>query len=142
MGRKGRRMGHKGRRMGRRRGRTRGQVQGDGIVTDIDTARLRELLAKATQGDWKTGNMDFYVEGDDGDDLVLGAIGVSSGFRSHVYSVLRGKRTFPEQKANLESIVALHNAAPALLDEIDCLRDELAEVRWALAQCMKGQTDD
>jgi hypothetical protein len=101
-----------------------------------DTEELRAILAKATPGEWKEGNGDFYVDGPDGDDLVIGCVGQAGNFRSAAYSVARGNH-HPVRENNA-AIVALHNGAPAMLDEIDALRAENARLRDALA----GVTDD
>ena len=79
-----------------------------------DTKELRKLLAAATPGEWQAyenrsgtlyvaagGEIVFFAANDDG-----------------------------TQDANTDLIVALHNATPALLDELDALRADAERYRW------------
>jgi hypothetical protein len=74
-----------------------------------DTKALRELLAKATPGPWRH---------DAGDTAVFATAPSKTG--SRLLQTLVAGNAAPNDAA---LIVALHNAAPALLDEIDRLRE-------------------
>ncbi len=78
-------------------------------MTAIDTARLRELLAKATPGPWHATYDDAVKVRDVNGDAIL--------MMQHVH--LRGRRNGNEVNATAELIAALRNAAPALLDAHD-----------------------
>lgn len=89
-------------------------------MTRVDTARLRELLAKATPGEWKhyrrkPTKKEWQI--DAVDDANGDAVVHRTGFDA---SPLRQKA----KAANAALIVALRNAAPALLDEVEALRAE------------------
>lgn len=62
------------------------------------------MAEQFTPGPWKLGNADIFVDGDDGDDRVICAIGTAGGFRSSVYSPIRANK--PEGKANARLIAA------------------------------------
>lgn len=87
----------------------------------IDSRGLRALLAAATPGPW--------TEGIDGNLRIYGpdCSGEHSGLLAIVY----------KGRPNVSLIVALHNAAPALLDaaeERDALRAEIADLKtWLIA---------
>ncbi len=110
----------------------------------VDLDALEAVLAKTTPGVWKKGNCDFYVDGADGDDLVIGCVGQAGSFRSAEYSVARGKR-HPVVE-NTAAIVALHNAAPALIAEHRALLARVEELERALTKAIerveKGDLDD
>lgn len=81
----------------------------------VDIARLRELLAKATPGPWDTHDMEgsnntrlFYVG------YYIGSIGNSDAPKV-------------QNEIDADLIAALRNDAPALLDELERLRDDCAE---------------
>lgn len=84
--------------------------------TKIDIAEVRGLLEKATSGPWEQSARNEILGAVDGDgeDVVIGALGVSSGFRSHVYTAC--KREAP---ANAALIVKAVNALPTLLDQLE-----------------------
>ena len=94
------------------------------MTADIDTARMRELLAKATPGPWKAWDRGIGWEVHDENDIEI-----NSEFRE----------TFREGDAAL--IVALRNAAPALLDTIVALRAENAALVHDIARRVDLETD-
>lgn len=92
-----------------------------------DTDKLREILTKATPGEWRATPFSSVVgcpitsQPDPKKNTVILA-GVHGAFRDDYRA---------EVEANASAIVALHNAAPTLLDELDRLRAELSEERHA-----------
>ena len=116
-------------------------------MSTVDTKALRALLEKATPGDWRISDEDSgrYIfpmvwKGQrNTNDLALIArfspwAGASQDDR---------KAVMAEAKANAELAVALVNAAPALLDELDALRrkrETYLDCILAEAQCC-GCTD-
>jgi hypothetical protein len=96
-------------------------------MTDVSSAiaRLRELRAKAYKGKWSV-NGELGLEGErssatDYDPLVLGGLKGGRGYIEYPHYSLYSQPTKTEGKANAAAIVALHNAAPALLDAADRL---------------------
>lgn len=94
-------------------------------MSDVDTKAMRELLAKATPGPYAR------------DPLNLGSLGdVSTADGAHMVAQAQAiYRERPDQRAqnaqrdaNADAIVALHNAAPAILDEIEALRAKVEEL--------------
>lgn len=82
-------------------------------MTDI--AKLRELLAKATPGPWDA--MNTFAE--QGVEIWDGGPGDMPIARlAYRYPKVPGRDAHPDAAL----IVALHNAAPALLDEVEALR--------------------
>lgn len=88
-----------------------------------DTAKLRELLAKATPGEWKSAAR----EGDDWDSVVY-----LPGTPYEICQCFHDESNVEECDANTQLIVALKNHLPALLDEVDALRLLLKECRAIL----------
>lgn len=83
----------------------------------VDIARLRELLAKATPGPWKS------LDDPDG----LHQLWTD---RSFTLDQLIARSCFkPASKQNTDLIAALRNEAPALLDELERLRHQLKKPR-------------
>ena len=77
-------------------------------MTTTDTARLRELLGAATKGPWEA----------DGAQVESESVGIICARRpGHEYP-----NSQAQWEANRDWIAAIHNAAPALLDELDALR--------------------
>lgn len=83
-----------------------------------DTQRLRELLAEATPGPWST--YDAYHIGSNNIRL----------FHTSYYigSIGNSDATKVQNEMDAELIAALRNAAPALLDELDDLRQLKKEI--------------
>lgn len=74
------------------------------------------MSAAHTPGPWHVGNGDIFAEGNkssDFDDIVICAIGLGGGFRSHEYAVVKAHR--PEGKANARLIAS----APELLEALE-----------------------
>jgi uncharacterized small protein (DUF1192 family) len=99
----------------------------------VDTAALGSLLAAATPGPWKTLGHDgvWRVEGTAGETVF------DDGSADGEY----------DQKcttADRDAILALRDAAPALLDEIERLRTDLAATRATLdcANALIGEAAD
>ena len=106
------------------------------MTTETET-HLRELLAKATPGEWLTrgpkmqdGAPDFaiYVTMNERPQILAEAFGRSD---KDVY--------FPSVD-NAVLIAALHNAAPALLDELEALREQYHELLFAVGNKYEGET--
>jgi hypothetical protein len=101
-----------------------------------DTEAMRAILAKATPGEW------WVCEDDSGDrpvtvpsiqaptDLDCAVVHWDGFWQTHWQSA----RGLKEMGANAAAIVALRNAATAMLDEIDALRAENARLREALVK--------
>jgi hypothetical protein len=89
-----------------------------------DTEELRAILAKATPGEWLYDPNDPYMGEYEGW-IFSGPIGIVEA----------------QNSVNAAAIVALHNAAPAMLDEIDALRAENARLRLALTPLAKRADD-
>jgi hypothetical protein len=95
-------------------------------LTDDDVKRLRELLAKATPGPWRSqraGNAPCHG-------ALVGQSAILELPRPYNEAYiaerkLREVSLFTDDDADL--IAAMRNALPDLLDEIDRLRAELAE---------------
>lgn len=86
-------------------------------MTDLKQtrARLRDLLEKATPGEWESrssvrfnGSVSVWIDDQGGDDIIQGW-GVSSKKAIEV-----GK-----WKSNADLIAAMRNALPAMLDRLD-----------------------
>ena len=84
-------------------------------MTDVDTAALRDLLAKATPGEWRTWN-DGHVGSVDR----IGGIFMPTMGSDH-------DQRLPDAKA----VAALVNAAPALLDAAEAVEDAEARLKAA-----------
>ena len=94
-------------------------------MSDINLPALREAVAKMTEGPWVAAPAD--------------ANGGGRGAAAYVSSRLAGRgllfictmdedaTTEAEREANAAGIVALRNAAPALLDELDAAREVVLE---------------
>lgn len=91
------------------------------VETEL-VARLRERLEKATPAPWEA-----CVPGDYGD--FDGDSRVMCGDDKRIAVFHWNERYAEGNDADIELSVALRNAAPALLDEIERLRAELARVR-------------
>ena len=90
-----------------------------------DTARLRELLGAATKGPWEVTELEtggVFVE-------------VESATICRLYSPRPGDE-ISVRRQNSAAIVAVMNAAPAMLDELDALRARVKrEIRtWEVEQ--------
>lgn len=96
--------------------------------TKIDIAELRRLLEKATRGPWEQSARNEILGAVDGDgeDVVIGALGVSSGFRSHAYTVC--KREAPD---NAALVLAAVNALPSLLDQLEQTQREVERLTYS-----------
>jgi hypothetical protein len=81
----------------------------------IDTAKLRELLAKATPGEWEY-RVNPYAFGGDWHGIWAND------------SVVAQLWTAEERTGNASFIAAAHNAMPELLEEIDSLRAIVARL--------------
>lgn len=93
--------------------------------TPEERAKLRELLAKATPGEWRTGGQRKITR-----ELDAGSGGDAWSCFAKFYNVVDGEPDAAGQ-ANAELTVALHNAAPFLLaaaDENVRLREALEKV--------------
>jgi len=102
----------------------------ESTMSDPDTSALRALQAAATTGRWATGEIYGLV-----------APSKVDGF---AFPELR-KETVRRVEANTAYIAALVNAAPALLDELDQLREDnavlsgqVARVEWMLTDAWNG----
>ena len=94
-----------------------------------DTARLRELLGAATKGPWEVECVQTSV----GRCFKIGPFPSRREDRPNwacVYDDSYGGVSHgnEELKANAHCITELHNAAPAMLDELDALRARVAEL--------------
>ena len=87
-------------------------------MTDINA--LRATLAKATAGEW-----EGYSEPDVNLPYSLFTCDTSGGYSSR-------NQLEPLHPNDIDAIVALHNAAPALLAEIEALRRDTAGLVEAL----------
>lgn len=98
----------------------------------VDIARLRELLAKATPGPWG-------VERTDKDNWIGPMRRSGDGKVAEIVCDTDRNGLYPEylqrNDANADLIAALRNAAPALLDELERLRKDSAELN-AIAKAM------
>jgi hypothetical protein len=98
-----------------------------------DTKALRELLAAATPGEW---NVSL-----DGGGHYAGNIPASCFENWEVYAKTPERPRIPSSEADADLIVALHTTAPALLDEIDRLREVERAAREA-TDCFRCGTYD
>lgn len=94
------------------------------MTAPVDTTRLRELLAKATPGEWDIAEVDwagleFSIHAPTG--CIAGGL------------VEYGAFSVEQARINAALIVALRNAAPALLDELEALRHEAQSSRGLIA---------
>ena len=97
---------------------------------------LRELLAKATPGEWRVGRRDGAPGNhivDMGEPPEAPFVAFHRGYPTSPamngwahYGVAHTDGDIRERDASVALIVALHNAAPSLLDELDRLRTALA----------------
>ena len=95
-------------------------------MNTTDTARLRELLGAATKGPWE---VEIEEYGNSGSVTV-------TGLKRLLHDTeWADPEDFEQDQANAHCIAELHNAAPALLAELDALRARVAElealVEWA-----------
>lgn len=100
-------------------------------MSQVDIDSLRKLLARATPGPWEariaaddpkdpTSAITSWIESEE-----------HMGFCGNDMNEVVGRDGAPgvSTHENAELIVALRNAAPALLDEIEWLRREVDELR-------------
>ena len=90
-------------------------------MTKAERQALRELLAKATPGEW-------YGARHGGKTGWVGTVGHGVAFE---YRAPVGFDWQDEDDRNLAAIVAARNALPALLDTIDAYEELLREARYA-----------
>jgi hypothetical protein len=96
-------------------------------IANAEISELRDLLSKATQGKWEAGHLAddemkcncryVFSEGHLG--------GIAEVYVDNGRNVSDGGNDCPEfdeAKANLALIVAMKNALPALLDEVESRR--------------------
>jgi len=90
-------------------------------MTDLNLPALREAVAKMTEGPW---TQDIYVYQRGAGDRWRGIVGPDGELVARVGDCGEHEGFFHCQKDadNLDGIVALRNAAPALLDEVEVLR--------------------
>jgi hypothetical protein len=107
-----------------------------------DTAKLRELLAKGTQGPWGQGQPDMtriHPDWRDDDGNSTAECFHRNGFAKTIATV--GKedgdwRPTEQQFSDVALIVAAVNALPALLDEVEGLNAKVSELVRALQMCL------
>lgn len=86
-----------------------------------NTEHLRELIEQATPADWIASEADYF-----GDHNIQSKDGVETDTNHLVIAaVISNLRPAAEVAANAALIVALVNQAPAMLDELDALREAL-----------------
>lgn len=85
-------------------------------MPQTDLAELRRLWEAATKGEW--------VAPDSGDDCLYASAEMMGQRRPIAHFVRLPNRKF---------IVAAHNALPALLDELEAAREEIAELKQGIA---------
>lgn len=115
-------------------------------MTEID--RIEALLAKATPGPWEE-EYDPCLPGDHATAVCLpgyaGQMGTFLAYCQHNWhDVVAGERriSWKEAETNAALIVALHNAAPALIAaarENERLRKGLSTAVSCLEQCTNGE---
>jgi hypothetical protein len=92
----------------------------------IDRAHLRELHARATQGEWQINQHDIgeYFGN------VFSFLGDGNTIRT-IALILKYAPSF-EQEANAQLFVETRNALPELLDALDAAEAEVARLREAM----------
>lgn len=105
----------------------------------VDLPALRELLAKATPGPWKPS---VWIETDGNE---WRATGPGHEEHAHDYGSEPGSPDEQSAQADATLIVALVNAAPDLLDEVERLRardeDQTALVNSLHAEAQRARTE-
>lgn len=96
-----------------------------------DIERLKELLAKATQGEWHIDH-----EATDGGAPIIAAPRRWPSHRNAVCKVLFGNGSEdPEVHHNAQLIVEAHNALPTLLSQLEDVRARERKLSSELADC-------
>lgn len=94
-------------------------------ISPEQVARLRELLAKAAPGPWAV--QAYYTNSGTPDEIVRGQIVDSYDFGFGIIDE-EVSRDPDSLSPNLDLIVAMHSALPALLDQIEAMREALLGV--------------
>jgi hypothetical protein len=101
---------------------------------DAEIARLRELLAKATPGEWSWDDWVPLVAGNRSRFLGSRLVGPGRGFRPAGAILRHEAGTWEMCDEDAELIVAMHGALPALLDRLDAAERRVAEMEGAIGR--------